>query len=106
MTTGPRKWFQRASSLLLIAASCAQPLMTAAAPQIPAGGARIWFWRGYEPLFNYSDTPISTIPVNGIDRADRQILPGRWPQIDCSSSRLNAPGQTKCSRGQTEGPRG
>lgn len=57
---------QWASSLLLIAAGCAQPLATAAAaPQTPAGEARIWFYRGDEPTTGYSGTAVPTIAANG-----------------------------------------
>jgi hypothetical protein len=53
----------------LIAAGCALPLTaTIAAPQTPAGAARIWFYRGYEPPSggaNYSPASIPTILANG-----------------------------------------
>jgi hypothetical protein len=54
--------------LLLIAAACTQPLVTAAAaPQIPAGAARIWFYQGYEPpgRQSYTSALIPTIVANG-----------------------------------------
>jgi hypothetical protein len=50
----PLQW---ARGLVLAAAGCAQPLATAvAAPQISAGEARIWFYRGDEPMTGYSGT--------------------------------------------------
>jgi hypothetical protein len=70
MMKGPRKWFRLASGLLLIATGCAQPLATAVtAPQIPAGQARIWFYRGYEdPGSNAKiGTTTPTIAINGAD---------------------------------------
>jgi hypothetical protein len=63
----PPRWLRWASGLLLIAAGCAQPLVTAAAaPQIPAGAARIWFYKGYEPPgYLAQATLIPTIVANG-----------------------------------------
>ena len=61
----PRRWFQWAIGMLLIAAGCVQPLATALAePQIPLGEARIWFYRGYEPPVGYSPLLIPTIAAN------------------------------------------
>lgn len=85
----PPRWLQWASGLVLIAASCAQPLATAAtAPQIPAGEARIWFYRGYEPPGRRAviGTMTPTIAVNGADigpAADesafyRDVPPGHY----------------------------
>src|SRR5215831_10648993 len=49
----PRRWLWSVSGVLLIAAGCAEPRATAqvpaAAPSVPAGQARIWFYRPYEP---------------------------------------------------------
>jgi hypothetical protein len=46
----PRRWRQWASGLLLIVAGCAEPTATAQVPgPIPAGQARVWFYRPYEP---------------------------------------------------------
>jgi hypothetical protein len=68
-TQRPPRWFQRARSLVLIAAGCALPLAAAiAAPQTPPGEARIWFYRGFEPPSggaNYSPASIPTIAANG-----------------------------------------
>jgi hypothetical protein len=52
---------------LLIAAGCAQPLaMAAAALPIPAGEARIWFYKGYEPPGRVGQArSIPTIVANG-----------------------------------------
>jgi hypothetical protein len=52
--------------LLLIAAGGAQPLaMAAAAAQIPAGEARIWFYQYYETNHAYSPALIPTVLANG-----------------------------------------
>jgi hypothetical protein len=51
---------------LLIAAGCAEPLaMAVAAPQIPAGEARIWFYQGYETNHRSSPALIPTVVANG-----------------------------------------
>jgi hypothetical protein len=61
-----RAWLRWASGLLLVAAGCVQAMATAiAAPQIPAGEARIWFYRGDEPMSGSSGTAIPTIAANG-----------------------------------------
>jgi hypothetical protein len=49
LTPRSRRWLQWASGLLLIVAGCAQSLAAIAAPQIPSGQVRIWFYTGYEP---------------------------------------------------------
>ena len=45
------RWRSAAAGLLLAAASCAQlpPTSSVAIPSIPAGAARLWFYRDYEP---------------------------------------------------------
>ena len=45
------RWRRAAAGLLLAAASCAQlpPTSSVAIPSIPAGAARLWFYRDYEP---------------------------------------------------------
>ena len=45
------RWRRAAAGLLLAAASCAQlpPTSSEAIPSIPAGAARLWFYRDYEP---------------------------------------------------------
>ena len=57
------KW---ASGLLLIAAGCTQPPATAqllsAAPPVPAGQARIWLYRDWEPSESLN---LANIDVNG-----------------------------------------
>lgn len=56
---------QWANSPLLIMAAV-MPLATAvAAPQTPAGTARIWFYQGYESPVGYSPASIPTIAANG-----------------------------------------
>ena len=90
LASRPSRWFGWASGVLLIAAGCMQPLVTAAAaPQIPAGEARIWLYQGYEPPSggaNYSPTLIPTIIVNGTAVGTvpsgrvfyRDVLPGHY----------------------------
>ena len=55
-----------ASGLLLIAAGCAEPPATAqvavAAPPVPAGQARIWFYRNWLPSESLN---LANIDVNG-----------------------------------------
>ena len=61
-----RCWAKWASGLLLIAAGCTQPPATAqlpvAAPPVPAGQARIWFYRDWEPSESLN---LANIGVNG-----------------------------------------
>jgi hypothetical protein len=59
-----RRWLRWASGLLLIAAGCAEPLATVpvAAPLVPVGQARIWFYRPYEPSESLN---LANINVNG-----------------------------------------
>jgi hypothetical protein len=67
LTPRSRSWLQWASGLLLIATGCVQPpAMAAAAPQIPAGEARIWFYQYYETNHAYSPALIPTVFANGI----------------------------------------
>ncbi|MBV9203747.1 MAG: hypothetical protein JOY83_29210 [Alphaproteobacteria bacterium] len=51
-------------AVLLAVAGCAQPSVTASVsiPPIPAGEARIWFYRDYEP---YADRGLPAIAANG-----------------------------------------
>jgi hypothetical protein len=55
-----------ASGLLLIATGCAEPPATAqvavAAPPVPAGQARVWFYRPLEP---YGSLNLARIDMNG-----------------------------------------
>jgi hypothetical protein len=63
-----RRWLQWASGLLLIAAGGAQPLaMAAAAPQILAGEARIWFYQydGGTHQHRGAELLIPTVVANG-----------------------------------------
>jgi hypothetical protein len=72
----PPRWLRWASGLLLIAAGSVQPLATAvAAPQTPAGEARIWFYRGDEPTTGNSGTAIPTLAANGT-YVDDEVLDG------------------------------
>jgi Protein of unknown function (DUF2846) len=61
-----RRWLPWVSGLALLAAGCAQPLGTAqvpvAAPPVPAGQSRIWFYRPYEPSETFN---LANINVNG-----------------------------------------
>jgi hypothetical protein len=62
-----RLWRGWASGLLLLAATgCANPqghaLATATPPPLPAGEARIWFYRAYEP---FESLNLANINVNG-----------------------------------------
>jgi hypothetical protein len=47
----PRRWLPWVGGLLLIVAACAEPPVTApaAAPPLPPGQARVWFYRPWEP---------------------------------------------------------
>ena len=67
LTPGLHRWLQWAAGLLLIVVAGTQPLVTAAAaPQIPAGAARIWFYQGYEPPGRVAQvTSIPTVVANG-----------------------------------------
>jgi Protein of unknown function (DUF2846) len=59
-------WLQWASGLLLIAAGCAGPpaptQIAVATPPVPAGQARVWFYRPYEP---YESLNLARINMNG-----------------------------------------
>jgi hypothetical protein len=61
-----RCWGKWASGLLLIVAGCTQPPATTqllvAAPPVPAGQARIWFYRDWEPSESLN---LANIDVNG-----------------------------------------
>ena len=61
----PSKRLLWAGGLMLIAAGCADPAMPeapAAAPPVPAGYARIWFFRDWEPSESLN---LANIDVNG-----------------------------------------
>jgi hypothetical protein len=70
MATDPaprqRRWSQWAIGLLLCAAGCAEPLATAqvavVTPPVPAGQARVWFYRPSEP---YESLNLARIDMNG-----------------------------------------
>jgi hypothetical protein len=61
-----RRWAMWASGVLLIAAGCAEPPATAsvpiAAPPVPAGQARVWFYRPWEPSESLN---LARIDMNG-----------------------------------------
>jgi hypothetical protein len=61
-----RRWLQWASSLLLVVAGCAeQPgsaQIAAAAPPVPGGQARVWFYRPLEPSESLN---LAQIDMNG-----------------------------------------
>jgi hypothetical protein len=61
-----------AGMLLLAAAGCAQPAVTAAVtiPPIPAGDARIWVYRDYEP---YAGKGLPAVAANGTDVGAAQL---------------------------------
>jgi hypothetical protein len=65
-TPQPPRRMLWASGLLLIAAGCAEPPATAqvavAAPPVPAGQARIWFYRNWLPSESLN---LANIDVNG-----------------------------------------
>src|SRR5437667_393353 len=60
------RWVTEAGpiALVLVLANCAQPAATAsvAMPPIPAGEARVWFYRDYEP---YAGKGLPAIEANG-----------------------------------------
>jgi hypothetical protein len=60
----PRRWLRWASGLLLIVAGCAEPpaMVPVAAPPVPAGQARVWFYRPYEPSESLN---LARIAMNG-----------------------------------------
>jgi Protein of unknown function (DUF2846) len=60
----PRRRLQWASGLLLIVAGCVEPPPTvpAAAPTIPSGEARVWFYRPWEPSESLN---LALIDMNG-----------------------------------------
>jgi hypothetical protein len=63
-STARRRVRAAPGALLLVIASCAQPAATAsvAVPAIPAGEARIWFYRDYEP---YAGKGFPAVAANG-----------------------------------------
>ena len=70
MATDPaprqRGWLRWAGGLMLIAAGCTEPAVnapvTVAAPPVPAGQARVWFYRLPEP---YDSRNLARIDLNG-----------------------------------------
>jgi hypothetical protein len=63
-STGWRLMRATPVALLLVIVSCAQPAVTGsvAVPPIPAGEARIWFYRDYEP---YAGKGVPAVAANG-----------------------------------------
>ena len=61
-----RRWLQWAGVLMLTATGCAEPPATAqiasSAPPVPAGQARIWFYRNWLPSESLN---LANIDVNG-----------------------------------------
>jgi len=61
-----KRWVKWGIGLLLFAAGCAEPPATAqvpvTAPPVPAGQARIWFYRSWEPSESLN---LANINVNG-----------------------------------------
>ena len=55
----PRRWLLWAGALLLVVAGCAEPRATAS--PIPAGQARVWFYRPLEP---YESLNLARIDMN------------------------------------------
>jgi len=64
MTAVSRWLSQAAPAALLLAVGCAQQAPTAAVtiPPVPAGEARIWVYRSYEP---YADKGLPAVGMNG-----------------------------------------
>jgi Protein of unknown function (DUF2846) len=62
----PQRWLRWASGLVLIVTGCAEPpgsaQIVAAAPPVPAGQARIWFYRPLEPSESLN---LAQIDMNG-----------------------------------------
>ena len=62
----PRKWLPWGGVLMLTAASCAEPpggaQVALTAPPVPAGEARIWFYRNWLPSESLN---LANIDVNG-----------------------------------------
>jgi hypothetical protein len=83
----PRRWLQWASGLLLIAGGCAEPStpaqVAAAARPVPAGQARVWFYRPWEPseslnlaLIDMNDSYVGAV-ANG-SAFYRDVPPGHY----------------------------
>ncbi|HEX3861034.1 MAG TPA: hypothetical protein VHY35_05025 [Stellaceae bacterium] len=85
-----RSWFLRgvAGAVLLLPAACAQPsavsTAAAAATPVPAGAARIWFYREYEPSvsLNYANVAlngaqVATVAPDG-SAFHRDVAPGHY----------------------------
>jgi len=71
-------------AFLLVAASCAQPAVTPAnAPPVPAGQARIWFYRGWLPSesLNLANIDMNGVYVGSIENGGafyRDVPPGTY----------------------------
>lgn len=82
-----RRWPQWACGLLLIAAGCAEQRTTAQVPvaalPVPAGQARIWFYRPLEPYgsLNLARIDMNDSYVGAVENGNafyRDVPPGRY----------------------------
>jgi Protein of unknown function (DUF2846) len=80
-----RRWLRWASGLLLIVAGCVEPpgAVSVAAPPIPSGQARVWFYRPWEPseslnlaLIDMNDSYVGAV-ANG-SAFYRDVPPGQY----------------------------
>jgi hypothetical protein len=60
----PRRWLQWAGSLLLAAAGCTETTtqIPTSAPPVPAGQARVWFYRDWE---SSESLDLALVDMNG-----------------------------------------
>jgi hypothetical protein len=85
-----QSWLLRgvAGGVLLLPVACVHPpgvsAAAAVASPVPAGAARIWFYREYEPSVSLNDanvflngTPAATVPPDG-SALYRNVAPGRY----------------------------
>ena len=89
MASAPRspRWLLWASGLLLILVGCAgagsSAQVAAVAPPVPAGQARIWFYRAWEPSesLNLADVEVNDTYFGSVANGSafyRDIPPGRY----------------------------
>ena len=84
----PRRWLHSVSGLLLLiaAAHTEQPAIAqvaGAAPPVPAGQARIWFYRAREPYgsLNFAHIDVNGSYVGAVQNGSafyRDVLPGHY----------------------------